>query len=96
VGVISRYRVGVNHDETVESARRLRLRDPSDRRWSQAIDSLLPTQQDCAAFVEWASHHPRWLHNVADASDKVCAKPREAAIAILSEIVDELLGFSSD
>jgi|GEM_PF-1564385 len=78
-------------DNVIERAVVLELRDPGDSRWRAALAELLPGPNDCAAFVEWATHHPRWLHNVADVADRVCAKPLEAAVFILSDIVDERL-----
>lgn len=62
------------------------LDDPGDVRWRD----VLPDPAGCSAFVAWATHHPRWLHNVADVADRICAKPVEAAIAILADIVAEL------
>ncbi|MCH9687802.1 MAG: hypothetical protein K0V04_40605 [Deltaproteobacteria bacterium] len=41
--------------------------------------------------MAWAQEHPKWRFNVAEVSDGVCAKPVEAAIAILSDIVAECL-----
>ena len=78
-------------DEVIERAVVLELRTPGDARWRSALAELLPRPDHCAAFIEWATHHPTWRHNVADAADRVCAKPLEAAIFILGDIVDERL-----
>ena len=81
----------LDFDDVIERAVALELRDPGDNRWRSVLVELLPGVDDCRAFVEWATHHPTWLHNVADVADRVCAKPLEAAIFILSDIVDERL-----
>lgn len=78
-------------DDVIERAHALGLRDAGDARWAGALDELLPGEAARAAFVAWASHHPRWRFNVADVSDRVCAKATEAAIAILRDIVAELV-----
>lgn len=67
----------------IERARMLGLTDAGDARWP----SVLGEAQACAGFVEWATHHPRWRHDVADVADRVCAKPLEAAAAILANIL---------
>jgi hypothetical protein len=67
------------------------LRSTADPRWVDARAELLPSAADCAAFVAWASEHSTWRHNVADVADRMCAKPLEAAVVILADIVDELL-----
>ncbi len=74
----------VDFDALVARAQALDIRDPGDARWRE----LLPTQHS-AAFVRWASAHDTWRFNVADVADQVCAKPVEAAIAILHNIVVE-------
>lgn len=66
----------------IERARELGMTDAGDARWP----SLLGDVRTCAAFVEWATHHPRWCHDVADVADRVCAKPLEAAAAIVANI----------
>lgn len=38
-------------------------------------------------FLEWARHHLRWSLVVAELAERVCAKPREAAPALLLEIL---------
>lgn len=73
-------------DELIDRAHALDLRDPGDARWS----ALLPKATTCEGFVQWAAHHPRWRFNVADVADRVCAKPLEAAVMILADIVAEL------
>ncbi len=70
----------------IERAAAMGLDDPGDVRWRD----VLPDHAGCSAFASWATHHPRWLHNVADVADRICAKPVEATIAILSDIVAEL------
>lgn len=77
-------------DEVIEQATRLGLDDPGDPRWTQERARLLPAAADCSAFLEWARLHPRWQFNVAEAAGQVCAKPVEAVIFVLSDIVDEL------
>lgn len=71
----------------IERARGLGMTDPGDARWP----SLLNDAQTCAAFVEWATHHPKWCHDVADVAERICAKPLEAAAAILASITAESL-----
>lgn len=66
----------------IERARVLGMTDAADARWP----SVLGDAQTCAAFVEWATHHPRWCHDVADVAEQVCAKPFEAAAAVLANI----------
>ena len=75
----------------IARARATGLRSTGDRRWVAALPELFPNPTDCAAFVRWASEHPTWRHNVADVADRVCAKPTEAAVVILADIVDELM-----
>lgn len=67
----------------IDRARGLELTDAGDARWP----SVLGDPRACAEFVEWATHHPRWRHDVADVADRVCAKPLEAAAAIIANIV---------
>ena len=38
-------------------------------------------------FLAWARHHLRWSLVVAELAERVCAKPREAAPALLLEIL---------
>ena len=71
----------------IDRARALGMANPGDARWP----SLLGDPQTCAAFVEWATHHPRWCHDVAEVAERVCAKPLEAAAAIVANIVDGAL-----
>lgn len=40
-----------------------------------------------AEFLEWAAHHLRWSQVRAELGARVCAKPREAAPALLLEIL---------
>ena len=75
----------------IEDLRRLKLRSPCDPRCMEIVSSTLGDADACAEFLEWATHHPRWSFNVAEASQQVCAKPLEAAIFVLCDIVDELL-----
>lgn len=77
-------------DEVIEQARRLGLREAHDPRWGTARTELLPSPDHCSAFLEWARQHRKWQFNVAEAADQVCAKPVEAAIFVLADIVDEL------
>ncbi len=72
----------------IERARLLGMSDPADARWP----SLLGDALACAAFVAWATHHPRWCHDVAEVADRVCAKPLEAAAAIVASITADSLG----
>lgn len=74
----------MDFDAVVARAEGLGLSDPADARWRE----LLPVEE-CSAFVRWASDHPKWRFNVADVADQICAKPVEAAIAILCNIVLE-------
>lgn len=74
----------MDFDAVVAKAEALRLTDPGDTRWRE----FLPVEQ-CSAFVRWASEHPKWRFNVADVADQICAKPVEAAVAILCNIVAE-------
>lgn len=67
------------------------LRSNGDPRWVAARTELLPSAADCEAFVRWAADHPTWSHNVADVADRMCAKPIEAAVVILANIVEELV-----
>jgi len=71
----------------------MELADPADRRWPSALRQLLAGAEP-AAFVAWAEAHPKWQFNVADVREGVCAKPVEAAIAILADIVAECLDAS--
>jgi len=74
----------MDFDALVARAEALGLTDPADPRMRE----LLPTDV-CAAFVGWATEHPKWRFNVADVADQICAKPVEAAVAILCNIVAE-------
>jgi len=78
-------------ESVLERACELGLRDEADPRWVTVIHELLPTLHDCEAFVAWAREHPRWSFNVADVTANVCAKPREAAVAVLADVVAERL-----
>lgn len=78
-------------DERIQLAAAHGLHSAADLRWTALLPELLPTVADRAAFVEWATHHPKWRFNVADVTVGVCAKPTEAAIVILSDIVAEIL-----
>ncbi len=82
--------MGRAFDDLVSAAHEQALDDPADARWSAFLASQLPNEGDCGAFVEWARHHRKWQFNVADVADQICAKPREAAITILADIVAEL------
>lgn len=77
-------------DDLVSAAHEQALDDPADPRWSAFLAAKLPGERDCGAFVEWARHHRKWQFNVADVAGQICAKPREAAITILADIVAEL------
>lgn len=78
-------------DQVVETATRLGLSDPADQRWPGVLEQLLPTTDSRRGFIEWATHHPRWQFNVAEAAERICAKPTEATVFILSDIVEERL-----
>ncbi|MEX1367255.1 MAG: hypothetical protein AB1Z98_29280 [Nannocystaceae bacterium] len=78
-------------DTVIAQALDLGLHDPADPRWAEARARLLPTPERCSELIEWARLHPRWQFNVAEAADQVCAKPIEAAVFVLSDIVAELL-----
>lgn len=78
-------------DDVVAAAVAMRLVDPADPRWPAALRELLPGPGDPAAFVAWAERHPKWQFNVAEVAEGVCAKPLEAAIAILCDIAAECL-----
>ncbi|MGH1342671.1 MAG: hypothetical protein ACRBN8_14015 [Nannocystales bacterium] len=71
----------------VERVCRQGMTDPGDERWP----ALLGDTRTSAAFVEWATFHPKWCHDVADVAEQVCAKPLEAAAAILAGIAAESL-----
>lgn len=43
------------------------------------------------AFIAWAEEHPLWRFTVAECATEVCAKPREAAIYIISAMIEELI-----
>lgn len=77
-------------DALVQAALAADLRDPGDPRWGDFLAQRLSGERDCEAFVEWARQHRKWQFNVADVADRICAKPREAAITILADIVTEL------
>lgn len=77
--------------ELIEDLRRLNLRSQSDPRCKEIVSSKLGGARECEAFLAWATHHPRYSFNVAEAAERVCAKPMEAAIFVLCDIVDELL-----
>ena len=79
------------YDDVVARAVAMRLADPADPRWSTALPELLPGPDAVAAFVAWAGRHPKWQFNVAEVAQGVCAKPVEAAIAILCDIAAECL-----
>lgn len=78
-------------EHVLHEARGLGLRDVADPRWATVLPRWLPSVAECEAFVAWAREHPRWSFNVADVTAGVCAKPREAAVAVLADIVAELL-----
>ena len=40
-----------------------------------------------AEFLAWARHHLRWSLVAAELAERVCAKPREVAPALLLEIL---------
>ena len=77
-------------EEVIARAVELGLDDPADPRWAEERARLLRTPERCSAFIEWARLHPRWQFNVAEAAGRVCAKPVEAAVFVLSDIVEEL------
>lgn len=80
----------IDHDAIVVAAHRARLSDPADPRWSAFLAEHLDDVGACATFIEWAQTHRKWQFNVADVADQVCAKPREATVMILADIVAEL------
>ena len=83
--------VMADYDHVVARAVAMRLVDPADARWSTALRELLPEPGAVAAFVAWAQRHPKWQFNVAEVAEGVCAKPVEAAVAILCDIATECL-----
>jgi len=79
-----------DYDAIVIVARRAGLADPADPGWTAFLAKYLPDARACAAFIEWARMHPTWQFNVAEVADQVCAKPTEATIMVLANIVAEL------
>ena len=80
----------MNFDAIVGQVVEARLIEPGDGRWPRVLSELLPTADDRAEFVRWATEHRAWSHNVADVADRVCAKPAEACVMILSDIAAEV------
>lgn len=81
----------VDGDDVVARVVAMRLTDPADSRWPMALRELLPGPEAAAAFVTWAQSHPKWQFNVAEVAAGVCAKPVQAAVAILCDIAAECL-----
>lgn len=81
----------VDGDDVVARVVAMRLKDPADPRWPRVLPRLLPGPDAAAAFVAWAQSHPKWQFNVAEVAAGVCAKPVQAAIAILCDIAAECL-----
>lgn len=67
------------------------MADPADPRWPDTLVEFFPAPDDFEAFVDWARQHPKWQFNVADVAAGTCAKPQEATVAILTNIVEEFL-----
>ncbi|MGE0712210.1 MAG: hypothetical protein AB7N76_32230 [Planctomycetota bacterium] len=67
----------------------LALANPASER--RALLELLPplVAGREAAFLVWARHHLRWSLVVAEVAERACAKPREAALLVLLELVRE-------
>ena len=61
-----------------------------------AIPAALGRTGKPEELLDWARDHRRWRFAVAEVAGEVCAKPLEAAVAVVREILDERFDELSD